>query len=61
MNFAQTVKAVLWSFVGIRKRSELEQDLGGRLNPFAVIVVALALVVLFVVGLITLVHFVTAK
>jgi hypothetical protein len=61
MNFAQTVKAVLWSFIGIRKRSELEQDMGGRLNPFAVIAVALALVALFVAALITLVHFVVAK
>jgi hypothetical protein len=61
MNFMQTVKAVLWSFIGIRKRSELEQDLSGRLNPFAVIAVALVLVALFVVGLITLVHFVAAK
>jgi len=61
MNFVQTIKAVLWSFIGIRKRSELEQDMGGRLNPFAVIAVALVLVALFVAGLITLVHFVTAK
>jgi hypothetical protein len=61
MNFFQTVKAVLWSFIGIRKRSELESDLGGRLNPLAVIVVAFVLVALFIVGLITLVHFVTAK
>ena len=61
MNFAQTVKAVLWSFIGIRKRSELENDMGGRLNPFAVIAVALVLVALFVAGLITLVHFVVAK
>ena len=61
MNFVQTVKAVLWSFIGIRKRSELEQDMGGRLNPFAVIAVALVLVALFVAALITLVHFVVAK
>jgi hypothetical protein len=61
MNLLQTVKAVLWSFIGIRKRSELEQDLGGRLNPVAVIAVAFVLVALFIAGLITLVHFVTAK
>ncbi|HEY8048520.1 MAG TPA: DUF2970 domain-containing protein [Ramlibacter sp.] len=61
MNFLQTVKAVLWSFLGIRKRSDLERDLGGRLNPFAVIVVAFVLVAVFVAGLITLVHFVAAK
>jgi hypothetical protein len=61
MNLLQTVKAVLWSFIGIRKRSELERDLGGRLNPVAVIAVAFVLVALFIAGLITLVHFVTAK
>ena len=60
MNFVRTVQAVLWSFIGIRKRSELEQDMG-RLNPFAVIAVALVIVVLFVVGLMTLVHFVAGK
>jgi len=61
MSILHTVKAVLWSFIGIRKRSELEQDLGGRLNPFAVIAVAFVVVALFVAGLITLVHFVVAK
>jgi hypothetical protein len=61
MNLLQTIKAVLWSFIGIRKRSELEQDLSGRLNPLAVIAVAFVLVLLFIAGLITLVHFVTAK
>jgi uncharacterized membrane protein YidH (DUF202 family) len=57
MNFLRTVKAVLWSFIGIRKQSEYQQDLG-KLNPFAIIAVALVLVALFVAGLITLVHWV---
>jgi hypothetical protein len=60
MKFLSTIKAVLWSFIGIRKRSGFEEDLG-KLNPFAVIAVALVLVALFVTGLITLVHFVAAK
>jgi hypothetical protein len=60
MNFLRTVRAVLWSFIGIRKRSGYEEDLG-KPNPFAVIAVALVLVALFVAGLITLVHFVAAK
>jgi len=58
MNFIRTIQAVLWSFIGIRKRSELEQDMGGRLNPFAVIAVAFVLVAIFVAGLVTLVHWV---
>ena len=60
MNFLHTLKAVLWSFVGIRKRSGYEEDLG-KLNPFAVIAVALVLVAIFVAGLVTLVHWVAGK
>jgi hypothetical protein len=60
MNVLRTVKAVLWSFLGIRKRSGYEEDLG-KLNPFAVIAVALVLVAMFVAGLVTLVHWVAAK
>jgi hypothetical protein len=57
MNLLQTVKAVAWSFVGIRKRSGSEEDLG-KLNPFHVIAVALLAVALFVGGLIALVNWV---
>ena len=60
MSFLRAIKAVLWSFVGIRKRSGYEEDLG-KLNPFAVIAVALVLVALFVAGLVTLVHWVAGK
>jgi uncharacterized membrane protein YidH (DUF202 family) len=60
MNFMRTVKAVLWSFIGIRKSSESQQDLG-QLNPFAIIAVALVLVAVFVTGLVTLVHWVAGK
>jgi hypothetical protein len=53
----RTVKTVLWSFIGIRKKSGYEEDLG-KANPFAVIAVALGVVALFVVGLIVLVNWV---
>jgi hypothetical protein len=53
----RTVRAVLWSFVGIRKNSEYQEDLG-KLNPFHVIAVALVAVALFVGGLIALVNWV---
>jgi len=56
-NFLRTVKAVGWSFIGIRKNSEYQEDLG-RLNPFHIIAVALVAVALFVAGLIALVHWV---
>jgi hypothetical protein len=57
MSLLRTLKTVLWSFIGIRKKSGYEEDLG-KANPFAVIAVALGVVALFVVGLIVLVNWV---
>jgi hypothetical protein len=53
----RTVKAVAWSFVGIRKNSEYQEDLG-NLNPFHIIAVAVVGVAMFVAGLIALVNWV---
>lgn len=53
----QTVKAVAWAFLGVRKNSAYQQDLG-RLNPLHVIAVALVAVLLFVVGMIALVNWI---
>ena len=55
-----TVKAVGWSFVGLRKRSDLEHDVA-RLNPVHIVVVGFAGVIVFVIGLIVLVNWVVAK
>ena len=57
MSLTRTVKTVLWSFIGIRKKSEYEEDLG-QANPFAIIAVALVAVALFVGGLIALVNWI---
>lgn len=57
MKLLRTIQAVGWSFLGIRKRSGYEEDLG-KLNPFHIIAVALVAVALFVAGLIALVHWV---
>jgi hypothetical protein len=57
MRLLQTIKAVAWSFIGIRKNSAHQEDFG-KLNPFHVIAVALVGAALFVVGLIALVHWV---
>ncbi len=46
-----------WAFLGIRKNSDYQRDLG-RLKPFHVVAVALVAVALFVGGLIALVHWV---
>ena len=52
-----TVKAVAWSFIGIRKNSEYQNDLA-RLNPLHVVAVAIVAVVLLVVALVAVVHWV---
>jgi hypothetical protein len=59
-SFLRTIKAVAWSFVGIRKNSEFHDDMG-RLNPLHIIVVALVGVALFVAGLVLLVNWIVAK
>lgn len=57
MSLLRTAKAVGWAFLGVRKRSGYEEDLG-KLSPFHVIAVALAAVALFVGGLIALVNWI---
>jgi Protein of unknown function (DUF2970) len=59
-SFAHSIKTVAWSFLGIRKRSEFENDLA-RVNPLHVILVAVTAVLIFVVGLIFVVNWVVAK
>jgi Protein of unknown function (DUF2970) len=59
-NFFSTVKAVLWSFVGIRKNSEYQKDLQ-KLNPVHVVITAIVVVIFMIGGLIGLVKFVVAK
>jgi hypothetical protein len=56
----RTVQAVLWSFVGLRKGSDYQQDLE-RLNPFHIIGVGIAAALLFVLGLIALVNWVVLQ
>lgn len=59
-SFWRSIKMVAWSFLGIRKRSESQEDMA-RVNPFHIIVVGIAGAVIFVVGLIVLVNWVVAK
>jgi uncharacterized membrane protein len=53
----RTVKAVAWSFIGLRARSEFEQDVQ-KLNPLHIIAVALVGVFIFVGALVGLVNWV---
>ena len=57
MSWLRTMRAVAWSFLGVRKRGGLEHDMQ-RLNPLHVVVVALLAVALFVGGLVALVHWI---
>ncbi|MDQ0589334.1 DUF2970 domain-containing protein [Variovorax paradoxus] len=54
-----TVKAVGWSFFGVRKKSAYQDDLA-KLNPLHIIAVAFAAVIVFIVGLVLLVRYVVA-
>ena len=56
-SFAQTLRAVGWSFFGVRRRADHEQDLA-ELNPVHVIVVGILAGALFVLGLLLLVRWV---
>lgn len=58
-SFLRSMKTVAWSFLGIRKRSEFQEDLA-RVNPFHVIAAALIAVSMLIVGLIVLVNWAVA-
>lgn len=59
-SFLATVKAVLWSFFGVRKRRDYEKD-AAELNPAHVLIAGVIGAVLFILILLTIVHFVVAK
>ena len=50
LSFLQTVKAVAWSFVGLRKRAGYEQDVQ-KLNPVHVVLARVIGAGLFVLAL----------
>ena len=58
-NFGQTFRAVAWSFLGIRRSADHEQDVN-KLNPIHVVIAAVLGAAVFVVFLVLVVHFVTA-
>ena len=53
----RTVRAVAWSFFGVRKSKDLERDVG-ELNPLHVVIAGVIVAALFVVALIVLVNWV---
>jgi hypothetical protein len=51
------LKAALGAMIGLRKRADFERDAAG-LKPKQLIIIALALITMFVGGVLTLVHLV---
>lgn len=58
-SFLYSLKAVLWSFVGLRRKSDYEQD-SVKLKPLHVIAAALIGVALFIGILVTVVKLVVS-
>jgi hypothetical protein len=59
-SFLQTMRAVAWSFFGIRKGSEYRKDVS-ELNPVHVVIAGIAAAGVFVVALVVLVNWVIAS
>ena len=59
-SFLATMKAVFWSFFGVRKRSDYESD-AAQLNPVHVLIAGVLGAMLFIAILITIVKLVLSK
>jgi Protein of unknown function (DUF2970) len=59
-SFVQTMKAVAWSFFGVRKRSDLESDVS-QLNPVHLVIAGVLGAALFIVVLLLVVNWVLAS
>lgn len=59
-SFGQTMKAVAWSFFGVRKSAAYERDVK-QLNPVHVIIAGLIGAIVFIGALVALVNWVIAS
>jgi hypothetical protein len=59
-SFAQTLRAVAWSFFGVRKGAEYEKDVD-QLNPVHVVIAGIVAAALFVLGIVWLVRWVVSS
>jgi len=59
-SFVQTMKAVAWSFFGVRKGSDYEKDVS-QLNPVHVVIAGVIGAALFIGALLLLVNVVLAS
>lgn len=53
----ETVKAVLWGFLGVRRNADYQRDVT-RLNPIHLMAAGVVMALLFVLALIFIVHWV---
>ena len=56
----RTLKAIAWSFIGIRKGSESQRDLAG-VHPLQLIAAGIVCAMALVAGLVALVHWVVRQ
>lgn len=56
----RTFVAVSWSFLGIRKSSEFQEDID-RITPLHILVVGVVSGLLFVIGLMVIVNWIVGK
>lgn len=54
-SFMSTMVAIAWSFIGLRRKKDFDEDIG-RLNPVYVIIGALIATGIFIAVLLTIVH-----
>lgn len=59
-SFIRTMKAVAWSFFGVRKGTDYEKDVN-QLNPVHVVIAAVIGAVLFIIVLLLLVNWVLSS
>ncbi len=60
MSFGATLKAVFWSFFGVRKKSDYERD-AAQLNPVHVIIAGVIGALIFIATLVLIVKSVVAS
>ena len=59
-SFLYTLKAVFWSFFGLRRKSDFDAD-GVKINPFHIVIAGLIGVACFIGLLVTLVRFAVSR
>jgi Protein of unknown function (DUF2970) len=60
LSFLQTMRAVAWSFFGVRKSADYEKDVS-RLNPVHVVIAGVIGAVVFITLLLVLVNWVLSS